>query len=450
MTGWTVQELAGILDAPDPGSDAAIRGVSKDTRTLAKGDVYFALKGENFDGNSFVDKAFEAGAAAAVTTCPVQAGPCIVVDDPLAALETFAARHRDRFTGPVFALTGSCGKTTAKEFTAALLSTKYRVVKTPGNLNNEIGCPLSLLGIEADTGMAVIEMGANHAGEIARLCRTARPTESAITMIAPAHLEGFGSVEDVAAAKSEIMTSLPPDGFFYVNTDDPRCAAIGERFSGETIGFGSRGEVRLLGWSREASGDLLLEIAPAGRLRLPLPVRAHVTNVLLAVAVGLRHGVTEFEAPLRRACAASTRFRVVDAGPLEVLDDTYNANPASMAAALEALADRGGQGRRLAALGEMLELGEAAPELHRDAGRKAGACGVDRLYARGPHACDMIQGAREAGVAHAERIEDHAAMAAAILDSAAPGDRLLLKGSRGMRMELVLDHLRRLLNGKSE
>jgi len=449
--GWryTVDELGRILGVAPLGVNTSFTAVSTDTRTLSRGQVFFALSGERFDGNRFVEEAFAKGAAAAVTTTPFAAGACLVVSDTLTALQRFAAYHRKQYPIPVIALTGSCGKTTAKEFAAAVLGGAYRVVKTQGNLNNEIGCPLSLLQVDEATDMAVIEMGANHRGEIARLCAVAQPTESAVTMVAPAHLEGFGNVEGVAAAKAEIMEALPRDGCFYVNADDPHCLRMGERFAGKKVRFGSAGDVVLKASSFASDGELVLEVSPIGRLRLPLPVRAHVTNVLLAVAVGLEHGIREFEAPLREACRQSVRFRILRIGPLEVLDDSYNANPASMAAALQALADRPGNGARIAVLGDMLELGVSAPQLHREAGEAAGRCGVTHLFARGPHAGDMIKGAREAGVEHAEALEDHQSMADAIHDVARSGDTLLVKGSRGMHMENVLAALRARYTGQT-
>ena len=442
--GWTYSlgQLAEAIGAGNPGADVSFCAVSTDTRTLREGEVFFALSGENFDGNGFVPAAFEKGAAAAVCSTPQEGGRCLVVGDPLAALQQFASWHRDHYNPPLLAITGSCGKTTAKDLTSALLATRHAVVKTQGNLNNEIGCPLSLLGIDAGTEAVIIEMGANHMGEVARLCAFAKPTEAAITMIAPAHLEGFGSVENVAKAKGEIVEGLGGKGVFYVNTDDPRCVGLAERFPGEKVRFGSGGDVALTGWKTDSSGDSILTVDPVGELRLPLPCRAHATNVLLAVAVGLRHGVTEFEAPLREALSNAARFKVLRVGPLEVLDDTYNANPASMAAGLETLKERGAAGRRFAALGDMLELGDEAPRLHRELGECAARCGVDHLYVRGDFARDVVEAAHARGVEDARVVQEHEAMAAEIAAASGPGDVVLVKGSRGMRMEGVIEALR--------
>ncbi|HOF38800.1 MAG TPA: UDP-N-acetylmuramoyl-tripeptide--D-alanyl-D-alanine ligase [Candidatus Hydrogenedentes bacterium] len=443
---WTysLAELAAAIECKPVAETATFSSISTDTRTLRAGDVFFALTGANFDANAFVGEAFAKGACAVVASRAHSSGPCLVVDDPLQALQRFAAWHRARFSLPVLAITGSCGKTTTKDLIAELLAPRFPVAKTPGNLNNDIGVPLSLMEIDAESGFAVIEMGANHQGEIAALCGMARPTEAAITMIAPAHLEGFGSIENVAAAKAEIVRGLGSSGVFYVNTGDPRCVAIGETFAGECVRFGESGDVTLRRREFLPSGDTLLEIDPVGPLALPLACPAHVTNVLLAVAVGLRHGATEFEGPLRKALAAATRFQVLRIGPWVVLDDSYNANPASMAAALEALALRPGPGLRVAALGDMLELGKASRALHRELGRTAAAAGVQHLFARGAFANEVVAGALKEGCPHACAIESHADIAAAVHALEPEGGTLLVKGSRGMRMERVFESLKAL------
>ena len=441
----TLAELANAVGAavPPGAENRAFSAVSTDTRTLRPGDLFFALSGENFDGNTFVPAAFEKGAVAAVCERTIPGGPCIVVEEPLRRLQDFAAWHRARCAANIVAITGSSGKTTAKDLTAALLASKYPVVKTHGNLNNDIGCPLSLLQIDDATRHAVIEMGANHAGEIAALCRIARPNEAAVTIVAPAHLEGFGSIGGVAAAKAEIVAGLKPGGLFYVNVDDPWCLAMAANHAGPKMFFGTHGDVVLRQCSFDDAGEMLLDIDPVGVLRLPLSVRAHATNVLLAVSVALRHGIDTFEAPLRQACAALSRFKTLAVGPLTVFDDAYNANPASMAAALEALADRRVAGARIAVLGEMLELGAAAGDLHREVGSAAARFGVDHLFSYGPHRAEMAEAAAAAGVPDARAMDSHQAIAETVRGIAAPGDAMLVKGSRGMRMETVIDMLQR-------
>lgn len=435
----TLIELARVIGATPPGCDAPFDSVSTDTRTLLPGAVFFGLTGAKFDGNRFVPEAFAKGALAAVTTRPQEGGVCLVVDDPQCALQQFAAYHRSQYSIPVIGLTGSCGKTTAKDLMAAVLSTRYRVVKTQGNLNNEVGCPLSLLQMDHATEAAVIEMGASHPGNIAHLCSLAMPTEGAITMIGPAHLEGLGTIEDVARTKGELVQALPQDGVFYVNADDPRCVRLGDAYSGEKVTFGSRGDVVLQSCRFASSGELVLHIAPVGTLQLPIACRAHATNVLLAIAVGLRHGIRAFEQPLRNAYAQSSRFKLLKIGPLEVIDDTYNANPASVAAALEALAERPGPALRMAALGDMLELGPASAELHRALGEQAGRLGIHCVFALGEFAHEVVNGAKSCGVARAEVLDSHGAVCdAAVAASGGAAAMLLVKGSRGMQMEKVI------------
>ena len=444
---YTLAELAQIVGgAPVTAGSMTFSRVSTDTRNIQSGDVFFALSGERFDGNEFVAAAFARGACGAVAKRQDPAGPCIVVEDVQGALQQFAAHHRGQFDIPVLGLTGSCGKTTSKDMIGAVLATRYSVLKTQGNLNNEIGCPLTLLKIEEATGFAVIEMGANHPGEIARLCELAQPTEAAVTLVAPAHLEGFGSIENVAKAKGEIVRGLRRDGIFYVNADDAWCVKMAGDFSGEKVFFGKKGDVALEKCEIISPGRARLSISPVGEMDLPLACPAHATNVLLAVAVGLRHGVTEFEGPLREASRGGSRFRILDIGPLTVIDDSYNANPASVGAALDALQawPAAGNPSRMAALGEMLELGDSARQLHREVGERAAGAGVTHLFARGPHACDTIDAAKSAGVAHAEVIDDPNQIAAAVHRFAGPGDLLLVKGSRGMAMERVIGALREL------
>jgi len=441
---YTLNELAGVIGAQSPNSDATFSAVSTDTRTINKGDVFFALKGENFDADQFVPQAFEAGATAAVCTKPDDKGPCLLVPDALKALQQFAAHHRNQYDIPVIAITGSAGKTTAKDFTAAVLSTKFNVTKTQGNLNNEIGCPQTMLTIGRKTQAAVIEIGANHIGEIETICNWVKPTESAITIIAPAHVEGFGGIDGVAQAKGEIAKALSNDGVYYINNDDPRCAAIGAKLDCETVTFGQTGDIALKNYERQDDGHVKLAIAPLGTICIPIACRAHATNVLLAAAIGHRHGITEFEAPLRDALKNAARFKIRELGPIRIIDDSYNANPVSMAAALDALAEMPSQGPRWAALGDMLELGSDADKYHREVGEHAANAGIDRIFARGEFAQAIVEGARNAGLNEAETIGTSKTIAEQIAQSAPPNTTILIKGSRGLRMEEVIIALERI------
>ncbi|MBI1317776.1 MAG: UDP-N-acetylmuramoyl-tripeptide--D-alanyl-D-alanine ligase [Candidatus Hydrogenedens sp.] len=446
---YDLETIAEAVGGVHRGENRKVDGVSTDTRALQPGRLFFALKGENFDANTLLDQAFANGASAVVTSRFDAPGPSIVAADPLVALQRFARWHRSQFEIPVIAITGSCGKTTTKDYIAALLATKYRVVKTQGNLNNDIGVPLSLLRLVPGTEAAVIEMGANHIGEIASLCRMAQPTDSAITMVGAAHIEGFGSIERVAAAKSEIASGLGPNGVFYVNNDDPWCRRVGIQYAGSKVQFGREGDVVLRSCEARPGQDMLLDIEPVGRLSLPLPSPAHASNVVLACAIALRHGVTEFQEPLSEACRQSSRFKVFQLGGLEVIDDTYNANPPSMRAALDALVLRGG-GRKMAALGDMFELGDMAESGHAEVGAHAGGHGLSHVFTLGAHAGRMADAARAAGAADARAMESHEAIAEAVLEAAQPGDVLLVKGSRGMKMEKVIEAMRSLLGVPQE
>jgi UDP-N-acetylmuramoyl-tripeptide--D-alanyl-D-alanine ligase len=444
---WTypLEQIAAAAGGNATQPDLTVSGVCTDTRKLKPGQLFVALKGDNFDANDMLEEAYAKGAAAVVTTRNNAPGASIVCDDPLTALQSFASWHRSRFDIPVLGITGSVGKTTTKDFTATLLGSVFNVIKTPGNLNNAIGCPLSLLEIDEDTDFAVIEMGANHAGEIRDLCLLAKPTESVITMVGATHVEGFGgSIEDVATAKAEIAEGLGPDGTFYVNTDNPWCLQIARKFSGDKVYFGSGGQVRLEECISGPDGGMILDVAPVGRMRLPLPVPAQAASVLIAVAVGLRHGLTDFEVPLRQACLNAPRFRVAALGPLTVFDDSYNASPPSMRAALEALALHR-NGRKFAALGDMFELGPMAESAHRELGVEAARQGVSALFTLGPHAELVADAARSAGLTDATAHESHESIARAVLERAQPGDALLVKGSRGMRMEGVIRNLESML-----
>lgn len=438
---YTLQEAGAMMGLSLSGNiqDApVITGISTDTRTLQKGDLFFALNGENFRGDDFVAAAFQKGAVAAVTDGSGYKDPVFQTSNALAALQRLAGAHRDRCPARIIGITGSCGKTTAKDMLASVLSSEYVVEKTQGNLNNDIGCPLSLLHLSQATHFGIIEMGANHIGEIRALCGLAKPDEGVVTLVAPAHLEGFGSLEGVAAAKAELMEALPEKGCFYVNMDDPLCRAMGERFRGEKVRFGTGGDVYLKELRFDDEGEMILKVHPIGTLRLPLRIRAHVSHVLLAIAAGLRHGIISFEAPLRDACKKAARFKETLFQGVHVLDDSYNANPASMKASLEALRDYPGQ-RRIAVLGDMFELGKTAEVLHADVGSFAASLSIDFLLSLGGHSGIMAESARQAGLEQAFTCASHQEAAAWLQNNTAAGDVVLLKGSRGMKMETVLE-----------
>jgi UDP-N-acetylmuramoyl-tripeptide--D-alanyl-D-alanine ligase len=442
--GWSysINEIASALNVVGTDAPLEITGVSTDTRTIKKGDLFIALSGEHFDGNAFVDDAFKSGAAAAIGTIPNPNGTTLIVEDTLLALQDLAAWHRSHFDIPMLAITGSCGKTTSKDWTTELLRSRLNVLKTEGNLNNEIGCPQTLLRLDHDVEFAVIEMGANHKGEIRRLCELARPTESVITMVGSSHLEGFGSIDDIAEAKGEIVEGLSADGLFYLNSQDTRCRAIAHGFSGEVISYGcdKDDDVRLVEHEILEFGKMRLIIEPVGEIVLPIYSVPHIQNALLAIAVGVRHGVTSFEEPLSNAIRNSSRLKITHLDELCVIDDTYNANPESMSVALECLSQSG----RLdtwAILGEMLELGDASEQLHRALGEKAATTGIRHVLARGRFAQSVVESAKESGVEDARVVSEHDEMGDVVFNEADSDAAILFKGSRGMTMEKAIDRL---------
>ncbi len=446
MNAMRLTEAAAVLAARHVGADAVFRSVSIDSRTLESGALFVALRGPRFDGHDYVAAAAGRGATGAMVARTLDVAlPQLVVEDPRAALAALAADYRSRLHIPVVAVTGSNGKTTVKEMIGAILRETGSVLVTQGNLNNELGVPLTLLRIDADHAAAVVEMGANHPGEISRLSRMAMPTAALITNAGPAHLEGFGSVEGVAHAKGEIFEGLVAGGTAVINADDPyadlwrRLAGRGRRIL--SFGLGPDADVRAeaVTVQPDASSAFTL-VTPQGSVpvTLPLPGRHNVLNAAAAAAAALAAGARP--AAVRCALAgvrgAPRRLQVrAGRGGARILDDTYNANPGSLAAALDTL--QALPGVHWLALGDMGELGPGAAALHAEVGRRARAAGVERLYAVG----ELSRGAARAFGAGAQVFADADALAAALGEALRPGVTVLVKGSRFMAMERVVEAL---------
>lgn len=433
-----------ILGAELVGGDAEFARVATDSRTLQPGDLFVALQGDNFDGHAFVAAAQVAGAAGAIVSqrvdCPL---PQIVVGNTLAALQTYAADWRRRYDLPVVAVTGSNGKTTTKQLLASIFAARGPVLATQGNLNNHIGVPLTLLRLRPEHRTAVIEMGANHAGEIALLTELARPDVGVVTQAGDAHLEGFGSREGVARAKGELFAGLG-GGVAVINADDahaPLWRDLARHASVLSFGFGEDADVRALHLQPEPpqapTGTQFELRAPNGRqtVRLPLPGRHNVANALAAAACGvalgldlaqIAQGIAAVDAPSGRLSWKTTPQGA------RLLDDSYNANPSSLRAGLELLASM--QGRRWAILGGMAELGPEAERLHAEAGRIARQLGIDRLLTLGP----LARAAAEAFGAGAEAFDDVESLAQAAKQQLNGETVVLVKGSRSSRMERVV------------
>ncbi|MGH8455573.1 MAG: UDP-N-acetylmuramoyl-tripeptide--D-alanyl-D-alanine ligase [Stenotrophobium sp.] len=427
------------------GSDAAFARVTTDTRKLMPGDLFVALKGENFDAHEFVRRAGSLGAVGALVSRRVECElPQIVVDDTLTALQAYAASWRGDFDLPVVAVTGSNGKTTTKQMLSAIFAMRGPVLVTAGNLNNHIGVPLTLLSLRREHRTAVIEMGANHPGEIALLTRLAGPDIGVVTQAGDAHLEGFGSREGVARAKGELFAGLRKSGIAVINADDAYAPLWRELAAGASIlsfGFGEHADVRALhvqadtqGGSAETHFELL---APEGRhsVSLPLPGRHNVANALAAAAcaVALGMDLRDIAAGLARTESAQGRvnWKTTPQGA-RLLDDSYNANPSSLRAGMELLAALPGE--RWLVLGGMAELGADAARLHFEAGKAARELGLNRLYALGALAGETAKGFGTG----ARTFENHEALADAVRHDLNKNVALLVKGSRSSRMERVV------------
>ena len=459
---FTAEELAratgGRWIGPPP---AGVAGVATDTRDLPAGCAFVALRGERFDAHDFVGAAAAAGARCAVVSAAwagAAAGapplPLLAVADTLAALGALAHLHRTRFHVPLVGVTGSNGKTTTREMLGAILRARGPALVTAGNLNNEVGVPRTLLGLEAGHWAGVVEMGMNHAGEIARLAAVAEPQIGLVTNAGPAHLAHFGTVEAVADAKAELYQALPSGGIAVANADDPRmlrrAQASGRRLITFAVGRGRRGDVVALEVLEHGPGGLRFLLGVGQReltVRLGLVGLHNRANAAAAAAAAVALGCDDREIVrgLEEARPVGRRLRIAALpGGATLVDDCYNANPASMSAALATLrelAARGG-GRPLAVLGDMLELGPAEAEAHRALG--AEAAGVVRaLGAFGPRSAATAEGARAAGLAAADvhQGEDVAALAAWVKERLGPGDVLLVKGSRGMKLERLVEAL---------
>lgn len=406
-----------------------------------------ALRGERHDGHQFIAAALERGAAGVLARSLPQDLPprlraqtvLFPVDDPLVALQTLAASWRDRFSARVIGVTGSVGKTSTKEALAGLLAQRYCVLKSTGNLNTEVGLPLVLLELTPAHQRLVLEMGMYDRGDIALLCRLARPSVGVVTNIGPSHLERLGSMERITDAKSELVESLPRDGVAILNADDARVAGLARRTCAHVISYGMGGEAtcraeQVESYGLDGIGFRLAWEGQARQVRTPLLGRHSVYTALAAAAVALTEGLSLDEvAQGLEGLDGANRIRVHRTPEgITVLDDTYNASPASAEAALRLLAEL--PGRRIAALGDMLELGSYEETGHRAVGRCA-AASVDILYTIGPRARLIAEAAREQGLAAVTHWESRNEAARSLPSLVRDGDYVLVKGSRGMALE---------------
>jgi len=449
--GEAARACGAVLRGGDP--RRVCTGVSTDTRTLQPGDLFIALAGERFDGHDFVGRALEMGAAGAVTARDTGGGPLLITDDTGAALLRLAAWHRGRFSGPVICVTGSVGKTGTKDMIAGVLAARLSVHKTPANLNNQIGLPLTLLGLAGHHQAAVLEVAMRAAGEIDMLCRVARPTAGVITAVGESHLEFLGSVENIAHAKGELLDHIPEGGFALLCADFPFVRREAARCRGKVVFYGREADadIRLASYRPEGTGAWMGVAGLYGPAEyyLPLAGRHNAVNALAAIGVARELGLSgeEIGRGLASLLPAAMRLLVVDLGKVLLIDDAYNASPTSTLAALETLAQLAGDRRQVAVLGGMLELGAAAQEGHRAVG--AAARGVDLLVTVGDLAGWIAVGAREAGLSPRRIFSapDNRSALAFLEGTLRDGDVVLVKGSRGMHMEETVSGLKRRFAG---
>ena len=443
MMAMQLSEAAEVVRGQRRGADVRFAGISTDTRTLSDANLFFALSGPRFDGHDWLEQACARGAAAAVVARPVESPLALLqVSDTRLALGELARHWRARFAIPVVGITGSNGKTTVKEMIGAILAQRGDVLATRGNLNNDIGVPLTLARLGAEHHSAVIEMGANHQREIAYLVSLAQPTVGIVTNAGPAHLEGFGSLEGVARGKGELFAGLPDDATAVINADD-RFADLWRGLVQERrlIRFGVQNDADVHGsYTVVPDGAAIHMHTPCGDVDvlLPLPGRHNVLNALGACAAALAAGATlaDVKAGLENLGAVSGRLqrkRRADGGV--VLDDTYNANPASMRAAIDVLRDLPGESWLV--LGDMGELGPGAEQLHADIGAFAREAGIPRLFTLGRLSA---QTARAFGP-QAQAFDTLDALVTALRAQLRADVAVLVKGSRSAGMERVVQAL---------
>ena len=452
-----LQWTGGRLVSGNP--DAVLRGVSIDSRAVGAGELFVAIRGPRHDAHAFLEAAAARGAAAllverggavaASLLAPDSRVTVVEVDDTTRALGALGSGHRAGFSGPVVALTGSNGKTTTKEMCAAILSVAAPCLKTQGNLNNQFGVPLTLLRRDAEHRALVVELGMNHRGEIAPLVAIARPTVGLLTNVGTAHIENLGSQEEIALEKGDLVAALAPDATAVLNAEDARVLAQRARTRAHVTTFGRGGDVRAENITPLGDRGFAFDVVtPQGTIAVRVSGLGETTviNSLAAAAAALAAGAT-----LADVATGLGRYRPIG-GRMErvelprnviLINDTYNANPQSMEIALRSLSELKGQARGFAVLGDMGELGAMASDAHRATGRLVAELGIDYLLALGAHAGETAEGARAAGMdgARVRVCRDHLDASERLRDTLQGNDWILVKGSRSMQMERVVDAL---------
>ena len=450
MDALTLSRIAEFAEGDlSLGSDASVSRISTDSRTLQPGDLFVALRGENFDGHRFVTMAKERGAVAAIVervwTGKIPSDfPLLRVRDTLAAYQQIAAGYRQSLSLKVIAITGSNGKTTTKDFVAAALGHRFRVTKTEGNFNNHVGLPRTILDATSQDEIAVWEIGMNHPGEIAALAKIAAPDVGIITNIGVAHIEFMRSRDAIAQEKGALAEAIGPQGTLILNADDPFSEGIAKRTKAKTIFAGTKkGTVCATDLRQSASGSefTILEGAHRCRAQLPVPGLHMIQNALLAVAAGRVFGLSieDCAAGLASAPLTKARLQIKTIRGVQFIDDSYNANPESVRAALATLAELETDGRRIAVLGEMTELGVESERGHREVGEAAASLKIDELIAIGKTASAIADAAQRAGLEKSRTVASVDEAAEVLAEETSPNDLVLIKGSRAARTERVME-----------
>lgn len=444
--GGTPADIQALCDHP-------VGKIGTDSRLLGDGDLFVALTTDNDDGHRYVSSAFEKGAVAAVVArsraeelSAQYPGRLIVVADPLEALQRMAAAYRTTLGIDIIALTGSNGKTSTRRMIATVLKMGHTVGETAGNFNNHIGVPLSLLSFQGDEQVGVLELGANHVGEIRVLTQIVKPDIALITNIGYAHVGNFGSLEKTLEAKWEITEGIVPGGSLLLNGDDERLRTKAAQTKVDAVFYGFSAECDVRATNIRLGGDLQLHFTVFDtEFELSTAARHMIYNALPAIELGRRFGMdmADIAAQLKRFAPADMRGVIESKHGIRFIVDCYNANPSSMAGALQMLQDVAGGKRSIAVVGDMLELGELSTELHRDLGRRIGAMGIDGLVAVGEWADAIAEGARESGMGK-EKIRVSANSDEAVEETRAlarKGDTVLLKASRRVHLETVYERI---------
>ncbi len=448
MAEFTVDEVCLATHGKRIGSLYGDRftGVCTDTRAVKPGDLFIPLIGENFDGHNFIHKAIAGGAAGVLTSrldlVTDQSVTMILVADTLLALQGLACFHRKRFSIPIIAITGSNGKTTTKDMTAAVLASRFEVLKTEANFNNEIGLPLTLLQLHDHHEVAVVEMGMRGKGQIRQLANIALPTIAVITNVGETHMELLGSIEDIAIAKAELLESIPENGLTILNADNPYVRSMESEARSRVTFFGlEQGDVRGEEIHTDEQGMNFICHCTKEEFPVFIPTigKHNVYNALSAVAIALELRLTadEIRLGLRNYNASPMRLHVQEMSGYLIVNDAYNASPMSMAAAIDTLLEVA-KGRTVAVLGDMLELGHIAVEAHRQIGEKLAEGQVDIVLTVGTLASHIAKAAREKGVKTAVACNSHEEAQETLKQILKPGDSILIKGSRGMKMEKII------------